>query len=404
MLSTKEKRAILKKIIQSDGFNHSQVYVDLLSYLVDASIKNTTPKEYTLATDVFKKDSNFDPSHDTIVRVYIYNLRKKLEYYYSHEGLNDSIRINLPKGHYEITFSRHEKPKRIKTKKLGLILLVVLLSANLPLLIYNLVFLRQHYQLPQYRSSAVWSNILTSNRHKQLVLGDHFFFVKDDDDLDNRTILRKDDINSLEELEQYKEENLGRRNYIQMRFPMFPRNSVWPMVDILSMLIRAGQDFTLNYASNVKAEELKNDDIIFIGSFHTLFTFNQTFRNSKFNFEIYPNHISYLDESNDSLLVYSAEADPIFYHTDFGIIRKIPGPNKNTVLMLCSFHETGTIGITKYLTHPDSLNALESTLTERLGYVPQYFEALFRATGYDRTNYTTTLLHIHEIRPAMRFW
>ena len=117
MLSTKEKKTILKKIVQSDAFSHSQVYIDLLSYLVEASIKNTTPKEYTIATDVFKKDSNFDPSHDTIVRVYIYNLRKKLDQYYSHEGLNDSVRINLPKGHYEITFSPHQKPKRFNLLK-----------------------------------------------------------------------------------------------------------------------------------------------------------------------------------------------------------------------------------------------------------------------------------------------
>ncbi|NQT24515.1 hypothetical protein HQ585_04105 [candidate division KSB1 bacterium] len=406
MLSTKEKRVILKQIIQSDAFNHSQVYQDLLSYLFEASINNNTPKEFTIATDVFKKDSNFDPSHDTIVRVYIYNLRKKLDYYYSHEGLNDSIRVELPKGHYEITFSHNQKPRRSnKIKgKFWFIFLSVLLLSNLFIFIRNVQISQKNREVSNYQTDAIWKQFLSNDKQKQLILGDHFFFVKEDNDLEKRTILRKDGINSLEELEDFKAQDLERRDYIQMRFPMFPRNSVWPMVDILSLLIQSNQKYKLNYASNVKAAEIKNEDIIFLGSFHTLFAFNQTFRNSQFNFEIYPNHISYYDETTDSVMTYSAEADPKFYHTDFGIIRKIPGPNKNIVFIFSSFHETGTIGIVKFMTHPDSLQSLEHKFIEQMGYVPEYFEILFKATGYDRTTYATTLLHIREISPAMRFW
>lgn len=406
MLTVKEKKTVLEKIIQSEAFHHSQVYQDLLTYLVEASIHETTPKEYTIATDVFNKDTDFDPSHDTIVRVYIYNLRKKLDQYYSREGQNDPIRIELPKGHYEINFTRNLKSKQSGRtgKHLGLGLLLALSAVNVLLLIGNLRFRNNGQESGMYRNDPIWKDFLSDDGPKQLILGDHFFFVKDDNDLVNRTILRKDDINSLEELEEYKGRDIQRRNYIQMRFPMFPRNSVWPMVDILTLMIRSGQDFKLDFASNVRAGDIKQNDIIFIGSFHTLFAFDQTFRNSKYSFEIYPNRISYLDKQTDSLVTYSAEADPIYYHTDFGVIRKIPGPQKNNVLMFCSFHETGTIGIVKYVTQPDSLRSLESALIRETGHVPDYFEILFKATGYDRTTYTTTLLDIREINPAMRFW
>ena len=84
--------------------------------------------------------------------------------------------------------------------------------------------------------------------------------------------------------------------------------------------------------------------------------------------------------------------------------RKIPGPKENLVFIFTSFHETGTIGIIKYFTDPASLEELRSKFIQELGHVPQYFEILFKASGYDRTVYSTEILFIHEISPEENFW
>jgi len=57
-------------------------------------------KEYAIGVDVFERGEEFDPKTDPIVRVQAGRLRLKLAEYYSVEGKQDSIRIELPKGSY----------------------------------------------------------------------------------------------------------------------------------------------------------------------------------------------------------------------------------------------------------------------------------------------------------------
>ena len=406
MLNKKGKEALLNRILQSNAFVNSHVYQNLLTYLVRASIKNITPKEYTIATEVFHKGSDFDPSQDTIVRVYIYNLRKKLDHYYSHEGLNEDIRIELPKGHYELNFVLSKKPK-IKTnlnRFFWIIALIILLITNL-VYIYKYHFKDSTYtQVSYYKNDLIWANFLLSSIPKQIVLGDHFFFIKNSRSREKRIILRRDNINTPLEFNEYKAEKIERRNYVKLRYPMFPRNSVWPFADIIRLFLITQQNFQLNYSSNVTASEIANYNILFVGSFHTLASFEQTFRNSIFTYQVYPNILSYHDEQKDTLITYPEEGDPLNHHIDYGIVRKIPGPNKNIVFVFTSFHETGTSGMVKYLTEPKSLRELKKLLEKKYGYVPQYFEILFKTHGYDRTAYSTEIEHIHEINPDIKFW
>src|SRR4030067_1282563 len=132
MIAAEEKQTILDKILKSDLFASSQVYQDLLRFLVQSSISNTAPKEFTIATEILHKDTNFDPSQDTIVRVYIYNLRKKLEQYYGHQGKNEQVRIELPKGHYHVQFVRNSRQnyKNLLPRYGLFILLLILLCSN----------------------------------------------------------------------------------------------------------------------------------------------------------------------------------------------------------------------------------------------------------------------------------
>jgi hypothetical protein len=65
---------------------------------------NNEVKEYSLGVEVFGRGEAFDPRTDTIVRVQARRLRSKLKDYYDAEGQTDPIVIELPKGHYGVTF------------------------------------------------------------------------------------------------------------------------------------------------------------------------------------------------------------------------------------------------------------------------------------------------------------
>jgi hypothetical protein len=328
-----------------------------------------------------------------------------LERYYQREGKDEKLRIEIPKGHYGVEFVEKEKATEKNFMRSSWLFLPLLLLLLTNLYLVNRLFFQKHESsFEAALKNVIWRDFFNNNVPKQIVLGDHFFFVKDSHDREKRTILRRDDINSTQEFQQYKSENIERRNYVQLRYPMFPKNSVWPMADLVTLMSCVNLDFSLEYSSNVKASDFKEKDMIFVGSFHTLGAFEQTFRNSHFEYQVYPNGLSYRDETVDTVITRQEIGDPVFNHIDYGIARKIPGPEQKTIFIFTSFHETGTHGIVKYFTEPETLQELENHFMRKFGYIPEYFEILFQASGYNRTVYTTKIEQIFEIPGNSVFW
>src|SRR5690606_10592394 len=52
--------------------------------------------------EVFDKPDDFDPTQDSIVRVYAHNLRRKLERYYQKEGRARPYRLGVARGEYRL--------------------------------------------------------------------------------------------------------------------------------------------------------------------------------------------------------------------------------------------------------------------------------------------------------------
>jgi hypothetical protein len=68
-------------------------------------------KEYQIATEVLGRPAGFDPQSDSTVRVQAGRLRVKLAEYYAHEGTEDAVLVEIPKGSYAINFQlRSIKP------------------------------------------------------------------------------------------------------------------------------------------------------------------------------------------------------------------------------------------------------------------------------------------------------
>ena len=56
-------------------------------------------KEYQIATEIFGRPHDFDPQHDSTIRVQAGRLRLKLAEYYSTEGAEDNLVVEMPEGH-----------------------------------------------------------------------------------------------------------------------------------------------------------------------------------------------------------------------------------------------------------------------------------------------------------------
>ena len=106
-------RAQRDRILASRVFSRSKRQSAFLDHVINAALEGQTDrlKEFTLGVAVFDKDESFDPNTDSIVRVEASRLRAKLREYYAEEGAGDSVRIDIPKGHYAPAFRLSEVAK-----------------------------------------------------------------------------------------------------------------------------------------------------------------------------------------------------------------------------------------------------------------------------------------------------
>lgn len=100
--------AQIERLANSHALHGSESLRKLLKYLADHALKHpgVALKEYQIATEVFGRPTDFDPHLDSLVRVQAGRLRSKLVEYYSSEGADDSVIVELPKGSYALAF-RH---------------------------------------------------------------------------------------------------------------------------------------------------------------------------------------------------------------------------------------------------------------------------------------------------------
>jgi hypothetical protein len=96
----------IDKLIKSHSLHSSESLCKLLRYLAEHSIDHPGVglKEYQIATEVLGRPAGFDPQSDSTVRVQAGRLRVKLAEYYAHEGPDDPIVVEIPKGSYALTF------------------------------------------------------------------------------------------------------------------------------------------------------------------------------------------------------------------------------------------------------------------------------------------------------------
>jgi malectin (di-glucose binding ER protein) len=101
-----EERAALQAVLTSGTFENRVRLANLLHYICEKYFEGDTDaiKEYSIATDVFGRSSSFDQATDSIVRVEVFRLRKKLREFYDGEGADQPIEIVVAIGHYRPEF------------------------------------------------------------------------------------------------------------------------------------------------------------------------------------------------------------------------------------------------------------------------------------------------------------
>jgi len=103
-----EKQSELNAVLESREFLRSPALARLLKYLCEKTFQGKIHeiKEFSIATEVFGKDHNFGERRDSLVRVEVSRLRRRLQHYYETEGADHGLRIVIKAGGYRPEFER----------------------------------------------------------------------------------------------------------------------------------------------------------------------------------------------------------------------------------------------------------------------------------------------------------
>ncbi len=100
--------ALVDRIAASQHFKASARLREFLFYIADCAIRNA-PEEATeqqIGFRVFHRNPGYNSSEDSIVRTHARLLRQKLAAYYLDEGLEETVVVEVPKGHYLPVFTQ----------------------------------------------------------------------------------------------------------------------------------------------------------------------------------------------------------------------------------------------------------------------------------------------------------
>ena len=113
-------RQQLERVLGSAGFTRNERLSRFLRYVVEQSLegRDSEIKESVIAVEVFGRNGDYDPKVDSIVRTEASRLRARLTEYYSGEGRNDPVVVELPKGGYIPLFCERDAREQQQEERL----------------------------------------------------------------------------------------------------------------------------------------------------------------------------------------------------------------------------------------------------------------------------------------------
>jgi hypothetical protein len=400
------EEVIIQKILSSSEFVNSPNYQKLLEFLVKSSQEGKVPKELTIAYEVYHIDIQDKSVAESNVRVYVHNLRKKLDSYYQNEGKTDRLQLAIPKGKYKVEFVEHN----IKSFRTNRKFLILALLIAVGVTIINILITKDIIHIIKQKNTAsfsrhVWRDFIETDLPLLIVIGDYYLF-KDMEYPDRVRYLRDVRINSDRELDLFLQGNPDKsERYNITKHSLIGKFSVFCIYDLVEMFLMAGKKVKIILASDFNWEDMKENNIIYVGSFKAMRQMDEFIKYANFKFNVYPNELRFKQLVPDSTFYYySVDSDmDNAYESDYSIVAKMPGPSGNTVMFFISTRDIGSIATVDYFTNPDKIKEFESVHFKQDGNNLDYFESCFMVQGLHRNPVDISLLNMNKIQSPSFF-
>jgi hypothetical protein len=403
-----------QKIIQSGALGRSRSYGRLLEFLVECTASERVPKELEIAIEVFGRGADFDPSQDSMVRVYAHNLRQKLEHYYATAGRAETQRLTLARGEYRVSLStdgngevveppsvepvspppvvvRERSGVRWRHAVLGLVLLVIggVLGATLAM----------KREAPPSAAKAIaaspiWAGLLDDDLPILVVVGDYYIYGELNEHGDVARLVRDFGVGSSKELDQrMKDDSSLVSRYLNLDLTYLPMGSASALLDVLRVLYTSDKPVRVVSMTEMSEADLKSSHIVYIGYISALDKLEDfVFASSRLSIGYTYDELRNVDTEE----LYTSEGgmpEMNRNYRDYALISTFPGPGGNQLLIVCGTRDAGLMQAAHALADPMYIASMEHMRPDASGVKPPAFEMLYEVTGYGRTNLDARLVH-----------
>jgi hypothetical protein len=408
-----------QKIVQSGALGRSRSYARLLEFLVECASGGRTPKEVEVAIEVFGRGVDFDPSQDSMVRVYAHNLRQKLEHYYATAGRAEREQLTLARGEYRVFLatvadtsvavpvvapnvpagdvpappppaSASRWPLQWRTALGAALLLGVGIAAGIGLTIDR----TPPPAAEAMARSPLWAGLLDDDLPILIVAGDYYIFGELDEHGNVARLVRDFDVGSRQALDQLmkKDPTLVSR-YLNLDLNYLPSGAAFALLDVLRVLYTSEQTVRLVAMSEMNEADLKSSHVVYVGYISALDKLEDfVFASSSLSIGYTYDELQNVETGE----LYSSEAgqpEMNRNYRDYALVSTFPGPGGNQIMVVSGTRDAGLMQAAHALSDPMLLSSLDQARPDGGANTPPSFEALYEVTGYGRTNLDAMLVH-----------
>jgi hypothetical protein len=387
----------------------------LLEFLVECALSGRTPKELEIAMEVFGRGADFDPSQDSMVRVYAHNLRQKLEHYYATAGRNEPRQLLLARGEYRISLAEADEPAeaveafspppqpaavaeppraaftrlRLAAVAAALLVLGIALGAG--------IVIESEPAAPPAAAvakSPLWADMLDDDLPILVVVGDYYIYGELDEHGDVTRLVRDFNVGSSAELDELmKNDTTLMARYMDLDLTYLPTGSAFALLDLLRVLYTSDKSVRIVSMSEMNEADLKSSHVIYVGYISALDKLEDfVFASSTLTIGYTYDELRNMDTGE----LYTSEAGfPEVNHNyrDYAFISTFPGPGGNQIMIVSGTRDAGLMQAAHALADPMFVASMEQQRPDTAKNQPPSFEMLYEVTGYGRTNLDAMLVH-----------
>jgi len=396
------------EIIARRALGRSPLYQRLLEYLLEQTELGRLPKEVDIAADVFERQ-NFDPANDSTVRVYLHNLRQKLDTYYGDLADCPAQRIQIPKGDYRLVLTASAAPLAVAENAAGewqqrnkslLFPAAIFAMAVAAFVSGRMTVPDAQLERTTVAQSAVWQEILDDEKPVTVIVGDYFVFAEVDEQGVSDRLIRDFSIDDADSLDAYLDLNPELRDrYVDVRLSYLPLGVGAALESVSAVLHAAERPLQVIPQSEFRTEMVRGGHVIYIGYLSGMGRLARyPFAVSRL--EIGMSFDELIDTTEDQRYVshagYVTDAD--LDYTDYGFFSTFPGPAGNQFVIVSGMRDEGLMRMASILADAEQLRLLEDGLSGEVKADGEAgFEALYEVSSLDRTHVSAVRLFVSRV-------